>query len=106
MHCADNSDDKERLLQQRQMLNKRLGFDLAPGLGIDTGELFKDEDLVLETSAAVPASHQQPIAALLDQQANVDGDRNLSVRELQHEKRKVRLLARQQSESKLLPSNG
>ena len=37
--------DKDQLSQQRQMLNKRLGLDMAGNLGIG-GEIFSDEDLV------------------------------------------------------------
>ena len=43
--CNLTALDKERLSQQRQLLNKRLGLDLAGNLGIDTGNLFNDEDL-------------------------------------------------------------
>ena len=40
-------DDREKLLHQRQMLNKRLGLDMAGNLklGIDA-ELFSDDDLM------------------------------------------------------------
>ena len=40
-------DDKEKVLHQRQMLNKRLGLDMAGNLklGIDT-DIFSDEDLL------------------------------------------------------------
>lgn len=37
--------DKDQLSLQRQMLNKRLGLDMAGNLGIG-GEIFSDEDLV------------------------------------------------------------
>lgn len=39
-------DDKEKLSRQRQMLNKKLGLDMAGSLklGLD-GDLFSDEDL-------------------------------------------------------------
>ena len=40
-------DDKEKVLHQRQMLNKRLGLDMAGNLklGIDS-DIFSDEDLL------------------------------------------------------------
>lgn len=37
--------DKDQLSLQRQMLNKRLGLDMAGNLGIG-GDIFSDEDLV------------------------------------------------------------
>lgn len=39
-------DDKEKLSKQRQLLNKKLGLDMAGSLklGLD-GDLFSDEDL-------------------------------------------------------------
>ena len=40
-------DDKDKVLHQRQMLNKRLGLDMAGNLklGIDS-DIFSDEDLL------------------------------------------------------------
>ena len=38
-------EDKECLSQQRLLLNKRLGLDLAGTLGMDTTSLFNDDDL-------------------------------------------------------------
>lgn len=38
-------DDKEQLLQQRQLLNKRLGLDAAGAFGLDSSALFDDSDL-------------------------------------------------------------
>ena len=40
-------DQKERLTRQKQLLNKRLGLDVAGGLGIQSEELFKEEDLLV-----------------------------------------------------------
>uniref|UniRef100_V5I7B1 TATA-binding protein-associated factor n=1 Tax=Anoplophora glabripennis TaxID=217634 RepID=V5I7B1_ANOGL len=39
-------DNKERMAKQRQMLNARLGLDVAAKLGMDTSSLFSNEDLV------------------------------------------------------------
>ena len=43
-------DQKERLTRQKQLLNKRLGLDVAGGLGLTTEELFKEEDLLVTPS--------------------------------------------------------
>ena len=40
-------DQKDRLTRQKQLLNKRLGLDVAGGLGLQTEELFKEEDLLV-----------------------------------------------------------
>lgn len=39
-------DQKEKLSKQRLLLNKRLGLDVAGGLGLAGDNLFSDEDLV------------------------------------------------------------
>lgn len=41
-----NLDIKERLAKQRQILNSRLGLDVANKTGIDLSEIFTNEDLV------------------------------------------------------------
>ena len=46
-------DQKDRLTRQKQLLNKRLGLDVAGGLGIQSEELFREEDLLV----AQPAYH-------------------------------------------------
>ncbi|XP_034407623.1 TATA-binding protein-associated factor 172 [Cyclopterus lumpus] len=38
-------DPKERLARQRKLLQKKLGLDMGAAIGIDTEELFNDEDL-------------------------------------------------------------
>ena len=44
-------DQKERLTRQKQLLNKRLGLDVAGGLGLQSEELFKEEDLLVAQPA-------------------------------------------------------
>lgn len=50
-------EDKEQLLQQRQLLNKRLGLDITGSLGIDTSNLFNDEDLRMNVETSLPGSN-------------------------------------------------
>lgn len=38
-------DNKEKMAKQRQMLNARLGLDVAAKLGMDTTSLFSNDDL-------------------------------------------------------------
>ncbi|CAG5127659.1 unnamed protein product [Candidula unifasciata] len=60
-------DDKEQLLQQRQLLNKRLGLDIAGSLGIDSSNLFNDDDLRMTVNSALPNTNNnsQPVVELL-----------------------------------------
>lgn len=46
-------DVKEKLAKQRQMLNARLGLDIAANCGVDVTGLFTNEDLMDDTSAGV-----------------------------------------------------
>lgn len=39
-------DVKERMAKQRQLLNSRLGLDVAAKMGFDTCSLFSNEDLI------------------------------------------------------------
>ena len=57
MFIISDMDDKEQLQQQRQQLNKRLGLDMAGGLGLDSRNLFNDEDLCLDLSTSCPGSN-------------------------------------------------
>ncbi|XP_067121938.1 TATA-binding protein-associated factor 172 [Centruroides vittatus] len=41
-------DQKEILAKQRQLLNKRLGLDISEKFGIDTNEIFSNEDLEIK----------------------------------------------------------
>ena len=49
-------DDNERMSSQRTLLNKHLGLDFANGMGIDSPEFFKDEDLKLNFHQRTPLS--------------------------------------------------
>ncbi|KAG7462732.1 hypothetical protein MATL_G00187870 [Megalops atlanticus] len=42
---AGEVDPKERLARQRKLLQKKLGLDMGAAIGMDTEELFNDEDL-------------------------------------------------------------
>ena len=53
-HLMLDPNNKELIAKQKQLLNKRLGLDVAEGLGI-TGdeELFKEEDLLIKSEKNV-----------------------------------------------------
>lgn len=42
---SGDMDPKERLARQRKQLQKKLGLDMGAAIGMDTEELFNDEDL-------------------------------------------------------------
>ncbi|XP_060697914.1 TATA-binding protein-associated factor 172 isoform X1 [Hemiscyllium ocellatum] len=45
-------DPKERIAHQRKLLQKKLGLDMGAALGMNTEELFNDEDLIYNPSPA------------------------------------------------------
>ncbi|XP_016085602.1 TATA-binding protein-associated factor 172-like [Sinocyclocheilus grahami] len=51
-------DPKERLARQRKQLQKKLGLDMGAAIGMDTEELFNDEDL--EDACASSTNRSQP----------------------------------------------
>ena len=44
---ASSADIREKMAKQRQILNARLGLDVAAQIGIDTSNLFTNEDLMV-----------------------------------------------------------
>lgn len=50
-------DPKERLARQRKLLQKKLGLDMGAAIGMDTEELFNDEDLDYTCQNSVLRGH-------------------------------------------------
>ena len=50
-------DPKERLARQRKLLQKKLGLDMGAAIGMDTEELFNDEDLDYTCQPSGPKAH-------------------------------------------------
>lgn len=50
-------DPKERLARQRKLLQKKLGLDMGAAIGMDTEELFNDEDLDDTCQPSGPRAH-------------------------------------------------
>ncbi|XP_017290585.1 TATA-binding protein-associated factor 172 isoform X3 [Kryptolebias marmoratus] len=56
-------DPKERLARQRKLLQKKLGLDMGAAIGMDTEELFDDEDLDYSYQASgLKAQEMRPTA--------------------------------------------
>lgn len=91
-------DDREKLLHQRQMLNKRLGLDMAGNLklGIDA-ELFSDDDLMTGIKESQQHGVVMDARAIEDLVRQQIGSSGLSSRERNRAKRKAKLIARQVS---------
>ncbi|XP_041362673.1 TATA-binding protein-associated factor 172-like isoform X2 [Gigantopelta aegis] len=93
--ACGTSLDKERLSQQRQLLNKRLGLDLAGNLGIDTGNLFNDDDLQCTRSNNNGSiGSAKPVTDFVRQQL-LSVTCGMSARERNRAKRKARQFAKQ-----------
>ncbi|XP_069395256.1 TATA-binding protein-associated factor 172 isoform X1 [Paralichthys olivaceus] len=54
---AGEMDPKERLARQRKLLQKKLGLDIGAAIGMDTEELFNDEDLDYTCQASGLKAH-------------------------------------------------
>ncbi|XP_062852263.1 TATA-binding protein-associated factor 172 [Trichomycterus rosablanca] len=50
-------DPKERLARQRKLLQKKLGLDMGAAIGMDTDELFNDDDLDYTCSSNLNRAH-------------------------------------------------
>ncbi|XP_029306426.1 TATA-binding protein-associated factor 172 [Cottoperca gobio] len=97
-------DPKERLARQRKLLQKKLGLDMGAALGMDTEELFNDEDLddTCQASdlgaqgskaAAGSSSRNQVAAELIDSEFRP----GMSNRQKNKAKRMAKLVAKQRS---------
>ncbi|XP_076025391.1 TATA-binding protein-associated factor 172 [Genypterus blacodes] len=54
---TSDMDPKERLAHQRKLLQKKLGLDMGAAIGMDTEELFNDEDLDYTCQVSGPKAH-------------------------------------------------
>ncbi|ENN71273.1 hypothetical protein HUJ04_007705 [Dendroctonus ponderosae] len=78
---------KERLAKQRQLLNSRLGLDVAAKIGFDTCSLFTTEDLMtnVDKTDSTPICMKIPVKDVICNSAE-----GLSCREMNRAKRKAR----------------
>uniref|UniRef100_A0A8C1M3I5 BTAF1 RNA polymerase II, B-TFIID transcription factor-associated n=1 Tax=Cyprinus carpio TaxID=7962 RepID=A0A8C1M3I5_CYPCA len=86
---SGETDPKERLARQRKQLQKKLGLDMGAAIGMDTEELFNDEDLE-DASWAVTSL---PAAELIDSEFRP----GMSNRQKNKAKRMAKLVAKHRS---------
>jgi hypothetical protein len=65
-------DVREKLARQRQLLNARLGLDVAVKIGIDMSEIFSTEDLTISLEADVTRHDPLRVSLCKDLSAYVD----------------------------------
>lgn len=66
-------DPKERLARQRKLLQKKLGLDMGAAIGMNTDDLFNDEDLDCACQTSGPRSHGGKAAAGSSSRNNMVG---------------------------------
>uniref|UniRef100_A0A3Q3GBQ6 BTAF1 RNA polymerase II, B-TFIID transcription factor-associated n=1 Tax=Kryptolebias marmoratus TaxID=37003 RepID=A0A3Q3GBQ6_KRYMA len=97
-------DPKERLARQRKLLQKKLGLDMGAAIGMDTEELFDDEDLDYSYQASgLKAQEMRPTAGCSSRNhvaaELIDSEFRpcLSSRQKNKAKRMAKLVAKQKS---------
>ncbi|KAG2462576.1 BTAF1 factor, partial [Polypterus senegalus] len=87
-------DPKERLARQRKLLQKKLGLDMGAAIGMDTEDLFNDEDLDYTPSPSLVVKQSMMQAAeLIDSEFRP----GMSNRQKNKAKRMAKLVAKQRS---------
>lgn len=66
-------DPKERLARQRKLLQKKLGLDMGAAIGMNTDDLFNDEDLDYACQTSGPRSQGSKAAAGSSSRNNMVG---------------------------------
>uniref|UniRef100_A0A4W3KDG6 B-TFIID TATA-box binding protein associated factor 1 n=1 Tax=Callorhinchus milii TaxID=7868 RepID=A0A4W3KDG6_CALMI len=88
-------DPKERIAHQRKLLQKKLGLDMGAALGMNTEELFNDEDLIYNPPPAPPVI-KQPLVQAADL-IEAEFQPGMSSRQKNKAKRMAKLFAKQRS---------
>uniref|UniRef100_A0A8C5MZY2 B-TFIID TATA-box binding protein associated factor 1 n=1 Tax=Leptobrachium leishanense TaxID=445787 RepID=A0A8C5MZY2_9ANUR len=88
-------DPKERRARQKKLLQKKLGLDMGAAIGMNTEELFNDEDLDYIPTATLTNSNKPPLQAadIIDSEF-LPG---MSNRQKNKAKRMAKLIAKQKS---------
>ncbi|XP_077114676.1 TATA-binding protein-associated factor 172 isoform X1 [Ranitomeya variabilis] len=86
-------DPKERIARQRKLLQRKLGLDMGAAIGMNTEELFNDEDLDYLPTNAVVNKHTLQAAEFIDAEF-LPG---MSNRQKNKAKRMAKLIAKQRS---------
>nr|XP_027229581.1 TATA-binding protein-associated factor 172-like [Penaeus vannamei] len=92
-------DPVERINCQRKLVNQRLGLDVAEVIGVDTQNLFTNEDLTDSHQGGITSHNGQEKDAVVDiiRREMKSAGLPLSSREMNRARRKAKLLARQKS---------
>ncbi|EFA08205.1 TATA-binding protein-associated factor 172-like Protein [Tribolium castaneum] len=83
-----STDIREKMAKQRQILNARLGLEVAGRFGIDTSNLFSNEDLIVSMPDNCEKNNEISRKPLRDLISSVS--EGLSSREMNRAKRKAR----------------
>jgi hypothetical protein len=59
-------DVREKMARQRQLLNARLGLDVAVRIGIDMSEVFSTEDLTISVDVDMPQHDTMKVCVYKD----------------------------------------
>uniref|UniRef100_A0A8C3PD79 B-TFIID TATA-box binding protein associated factor 1 n=1 Tax=Chrysemys picta bellii TaxID=8478 RepID=A0A8C3PD79_CHRPI len=88
-------DPKERIARQRKLLQKKLGLDMGAAIGMNTEDLFNDEDLDYTPTSASLVNKQPTLQAaeLIDSEFRA----GMSSRQKNKAKRMAKLFAKQRS---------
>ncbi|KAF2975246.1 hypothetical protein EK904_009119 [Melospiza melodia maxima] len=88
-------DPKERIARQRKLLQKKLGLDMGAAIGMNTEDLFNDEDLDYSPSPVLLVNKQPTLQAaeLIDSEFRA----GMSNRQKNKAKRMAKLFAKQRS---------
>ncbi|XP_013909711.1 PREDICTED: TATA-binding protein-associated factor 172 [Thamnophis sirtalis] len=88
-------DPKERIARQRKLLQKKLGLDMGDAIGMNTEDLFNDEDLDYTPASSVLVQKQPTLQAaeLIDSEFRA----GMSSRQKNKAKRMAKLFAKQRS---------
>ncbi|KAG5883002.1 hypothetical protein JTB14_033457 [Gonioctena quinquepunctata] len=80
-----NLDNKEKMAKQRQLLNARLGLNVAAEMGFDSSSLFSNDDLINSTENHSSDKIRKNVREVIDLV-----NKELSSREMNRAKRKAR----------------
>uniref|UniRef100_A0A8C7R906 B-TFIID TATA-box binding protein associated factor 1 n=1 Tax=Oncorhynchus mykiss TaxID=8022 RepID=A0A8C7R906_ONCMY len=86
-------DPKERLARQRKLLQRKLGLDMGAAIGMDTMELFNDEDLDTQYTCTPSGPKPMQAAEIIDSEFRP----GMSNRQKNKAKRMAKLVAKQRS---------
>ncbi|KAJ8978247.1 hypothetical protein NQ317_012603 [Molorchus minor] len=100
------TDIKEKMAKQRQLLNARLGLDVAAKLGFDTSSFFSNDDLMASNEKQESTSNNSPVVKKNLREVISCTKEGLSSREMNRAKRKARQAVNKQRSRETADENG